>query len=174
MTDMAGFGTNGFNGNLNMYGYQAPLQGYPQQAVIRPQNYQLYYEPQYVIGIEGANAFQMPVGVSQMILWDSEKDCFYVKKLDEMGRPKVVAWKDFQDHVEPVNTQNEAQGTQNVAAAQQIDLNDFATKKDLEEMVNQIKQPDFSAYLTKEDFEKILSQLCVGEKGKVIRNELNT
>lgn len=124
------------------------------------------YEPQYVTGIEGANAYQMPAGVQQMILWDTDKDCFYIKKLDEIGRPRVVAWKDFSDHVEP------AQENQNGTDAQQtIDMSVYPTKKDLEDM---LEKYNMTNYLTKDEFEKALGQLCVGERGRIVRNELDT
>lgn len=119
---------------------------YPQQA----------YEPQYVTGIEGANAFQMPPGVTKIILWDTDKDSFYVKMLDEMGRPKVVAWKDFADHVEPPR---EVQSSP--------DLSVYPTKKDLEDMLDKF---DTSKYLTKDDLETALNQLVVGERGRVVRS----
>jgi len=106
----------------------------------------------YVTGIQGANAYQMPPGVQQMILWDADMDSFYVKKLDEMGRPKVVAWKDFHDHV----VEQEPQVTQQPAP--QIDISAILSKIDL------------SKFLTKDDLDKALSELSVGEKGKVVRN----
>lgn len=143
-----------------------PTYGYPtiNQPMMRYQ--QNPYEPQYVTGIEGANAYQMPPGVGQMILWDTDSDCFYIKKLDEIGRPRVVAWKDFSDHVIP------APENQNGSDAQQsVDMSVYPTKKDLEDM---LEKYNMTNYLTKDEFEKALSQLCVGERGRIVRNELDT
>ena len=134
---MAGF-NNFYNSNPNFY---------QQQRYISP------YEPQYVTGIQGANAFQLPPGVQQMILWDTDNDSFYIKKLDEMGRPKVVAWKDFTDHVEPT-----PQVQQNQSG--------YLTTADIQSLL--------SNFMTKDDFEKALGELSVGERGRIVRNELDT
>ena len=146
--------------NPYQYGVTTPVQ-YP--TIPQPRGY-FNYEPQYVTGIEGANAFQLPPGVTQMILWDTENDSFYIKKLDEIGRPKVVAWKDYTDHVETKQPE--------VVAQNNIDFSVYPTKKDLEDMLNKF---DTSRYLTKEDLNKVIDELFVGERGKVVRNsELNT
>lgn len=154
---------NNYNNPSYTYGYvPSAYQAMQQPAMRYPQN---MYEPQYVTGIEGANAYQMPPGISQMILWDTDRDCFYIKKVDEIGRPKVVAWKDFSDHVEPLENQNGSM------AQPAIDMSVYPTKKDLEDM---LEKYNMTNYLTKDEFEKILGQLCVGERGRIVRNELNT
>ena len=146
----------------NIYNPYQPYQ--PIQPMMRYQPNP--YEPQYVTGIEGANAYQMPPGVSQMILWDTDSDCFYIKKLDEIGRPRVVAWRDFSDHIIP------APENQNGSEVQQsVDMSVYPTKKDLEDM---LEKYNMTNYLTKDEFEKALSQLCVGERGRIVRNELDT
>ena len=117
----------------------------------------------YVTGLQGANAYQMPAGVQQMILWDTDNDSFYIKKLDEFGRPRVVAHKDFFDHVE-----------REAAPAQPIDTSSFVTRKDLDDILSKI-QVNLSGFLTKPELDKALSELSVGEKGKVVRlNELDS
>lgn len=126
--------------NVGQYGI--PTYGYPQPA----QPYPVQQGLVYVHGIEGANAYQLPVGVMKQILWDDTVDSFYIKALDEMGRPKVVAWKDFADHVIPQAPEVQ-KGSENTL--------------------------DMSMYMTKADFEQILSQLYVGERGRIMRNELN-
>ncbi len=100
----------------------------------------------YVKGIEGANAYQMPPGVTEQILWDTDEDIFYVKKLDQMGRPRIVAVKDYFDHVEPEKTEP--------VEKPEIDL---------------------SKYVTKDDLNKIIQELTVGLGGRIVRNnELTT
>lgn len=91
----------------------------------------------YVHGIDGANAYQLPQGVTKQILWDDDMDSFYIKAIDDMGRPRVIAWKDFTDHVIPP-----AQETQQAPAV------------------------DTSQFITKEDFAQMLNRLYVGERGK--------
>lgn len=131
---------------------QQPVQQYQQ-----PQGTQL----QYTHGIEGANAYQMPPGVTEVILWDDEVDSFYIKKLDEMGRPKVVAHKDFFDHVDPEPKKIDHH---------EIDMSKYMTKDDLMETLGKI---DLSAFLTKDTLDKALdeytSNLVVGEHGRVVR-----
>ena len=130
----------------NYYNQQTPAIYNQYQQPVRYVN---PYEPQYVTGIEGANAFQLPQGVTQMILWDTDNDSFYIKKLDEMGRPRVVAWKDFTDHVEPEKSE--------IAVAQSQDAG-YLTRAEAEELINQV-----------------LSQLTVGERGRIVRvNELDS
>lgn len=109
------------------------------------QQYSQYPELPYVTGIEGANAFQMPRGVSKIVLWDTHNDSFYVKMLDEMGRPKVVAWKDYIDHVEP---EPEVKQTET-----SIDTSKFVTKDDLMSILD-----------------KALSGLTIGEQGRIVRS----
>lgn len=96
----------------------------------------------FVQGIEGARAFQMPYGYNTAILWDTESDLFYVKKIDQMGRPYIEKTCQYHD-VEPEPA---------VSAAQNIDTTQF---------------------ITKEYFDQVLSQLIVGEKGRVVRDEPN-
>lgn len=128
--------------------------GYPYPSVDTTQTNGVNYVPRYsgmptmvyVNGIEGANAYQMPNGVTEQILWDADKDIFYVKKLDQMGRPRVVAVKDYFDHVEPEKTEP-------------------TTQPDI----------DLSKYVTKDDLNKIIQELTVGLGGRIVRNnELTT
>lgn len=155
---------NAYNPNFN-----PNMMNYAPQPYV-PQNYQTppqqYVQPQgmrleYVHGIEGANAYQMPQGVTEVILWDNEVDSFYIKKLDEMGRPKVVAHKDFFDHVDPEPVKLEQP---------QIDMSKYMTQDDLMSALGKI---DLSCFLTKDALNKALdeytSTLVVGEQGKVVR-----
>ena len=156
---MAGY--NNYTANPNPYQFGVT----PVQYQNPPQPRPYYnYDTIYVTGIEGANAFQLPPGVTHVVLWDTDVDSFYIKKLDEMGRPKVVAWKDYVDHVEPKKPES--------VEPSNIDFSVYPTKKDIEAMLSKF---DTSKYLTKEDLEKVIGELFVGERGKVVRhNELNT
>lgn len=157
---MAGFNGNFYNNYAIPQVPQAPVQSYygtgmntyPQQAV---------QQFVYVHGIEGANAYQLPQGVAKQLLWDDEKDSFYVKALDEYGRPKVVAWNDFVPHVE------EKTAASNAVPA---DFSDYPTRKDLEEFLNRF---DTSKFLTKQDFDEKLSHLSLGAGGRIVLNEFD-
>lgn len=155
-TGGVGYGANGYpapNQTAGIYGNYGP-QSYPQP---QPQPQPMNLGMVYVHGIEGANAYQLPQGVTEQILWDDDLDMFYIKKLDQMGRPKVVAWKDFHDHVEP--------------EAKQQDTSAFLTKEDLRDFLNKI---GVSNFLTKSDLDKALSELSVGAGGRIVRgNEFN-
>lgn len=154
-----------YNPNLTpaypVYGTGAPQYanpGYIVQSQPQAPQYPVQQGTQlhYVHGLAGANAYQMPPGVTEDILWDVEKDSFYIKKLDEMGRPKVVAHKDFFDHVEP----------ETPPEAEKIDTSKYVTHDDLMQMLSQI---DLSSFLTKDHLDKALNELVVGERGKVVR-----
>lgn len=96
----------------------------------------------FVQGIEGARAYPMPYGVNAAILWDAEKDLFYVKQVDNMGRPYIAKTCRYEDY-EP-------------------------------EPQIPVQQPvNTEQFVTKEYFDQVLSQLIVGEKGRVVRDEPN-
>lgn len=132
-------GYAGFNPYQNTgYQFQYPQQLYTQQQSA-PNSDGLIY----VHGIDGANAYQIPAGVSKVTLWDDTEDCFYVKGYDATGKPRILAWNDYKAHVV------EEPATSSSAAAPQIDTSNF---------------------ITKDEFNKILSELIVGERGRIVRN----
>lgn len=158
---MPGFNNGGYYGNgaMNYMPQANPYYGIPQQAI------QTLLQPVYVHGLEGANAYQLPAGVLRQILWDDEQPRFYIKAVDEFGRPKVVADNDFVPHVDPPK---EAQNTE---PQEQIDFSIYPTKKDLEDFLSKF---DASSYLTKKDLDKALSELSLGAQGRIVRNESDT
>ncbi len=96
----------------------------------------------FVSGIEGARAYPMLYGVNVAILWDTDQDLFYVKQVDNMGRPYIAKTCKYEDY-------------------------------DPEPQFS-VQQPvDTTQFVTKEYFDQVLSQLIVGEKGKVVRDEPN-
>lgn len=156
MTALNNYGVGYNNYGVPQYPYAVPSIGYQSVA---SQN-QLVY----VHGIDGANAYQLRPGITEQILWDDEKDTFYIKKLDEMGRPKIVAWKDFFDHVEPEHIESQE-------SVQTVDMSKYLTKDDL---LSTLDKLGFSNILTKSDLDRALSELTVGVGGKVVRvNELD-
>lgn len=122
----------------------------------------------YVSGKTAAELYQLPPGVTKAILWDNDRDRYYVKTYDDTGRPRVVADNDFMKHIDP-----EPQPMQN------IDLTPYATKEDIQKMISQsisevlgninIPQPNLSGYVTMQEFNQALGNLSVGNGGRIVR-----
>lgn len=120
----------------------------------------------YVTGRAGADAYQLPPGVNEQILWDDDSPRFYIKGYDEKGRPRVLEDNDYQGHID------------SEAAQSNIDMSMYATKDDIKTIVSEnikkIKIPNMSGYVTTEDLNRalaeFLSELCVGSGGKVVRS----
>lgn len=57
----------------------------------------------FVQGEAGANAFQMPMGCNFIILWEADRSIprFYIKQLDQTGRPLPVESYDYERHIDP-------------------------------------------------------------------------
>lgn len=130
---------------------------------VNPNQYQPQTNTQliYVHGREGANAYQLPPGVTKQILWDDEVDRFYIKAIDEYGRPKIIADNDFFPHREETKTEG---------VVSNVDLSDYPTRKDLEDFLSKF---DTSAFVTKNYFEDALNNLSLGAQGRIVRNEHN-
>lgn len=80
----------------------------------------------------GAEAYQMEPG-SRAVLLDSKDQVFYIKVVGPDGRPEpLMAFK-----YEPLNLNMQNESSQ---AAPAIDTSNFATKDDLNEIMNYIKQ----------------------------------
>lgn len=118
----------------------------------------------YVHGRAGAEAYQLPPGVTMAKLWDDEADRFYVKGYDNNGRPRVLDDNDFTQHIDP-----EPQPIQNV------DMSIYATKDDLKKMLEeafsnfQVPMPNLAGYATQSDLNKAISNLAVGNGGRIVR-----
>ncbi len=86
----------------------------------------------WVAGQSGAEAYQMEPG-SRAVLLDSKDQVFYIKVVGPDGRPEpLMAFK-----YEPLNLNMQSESAQ---AAPPIDTSNFATKDDLNEIMNYIKQ----------------------------------
>ena len=150
--------------NYNAYAQNGVNYGIPvQNQVYYPQalnTMQSLLNPIFVHGRAGAEAYQLPPGVIRQTLWDDEVNRFYVKAIDEMGRPRIVADNDFFPHVEEQKSSTTESG--------QVDFSIYPTKKDLEDFLGKY---DTSNYLTKADLEKALDNLSLGAGGRIVRNE---
>ena len=166
--------------NYNAYGvypgYIAPVNNWGNTQTYQPQQIQQVQQPsdyrEFVHGRAGAEAYQLKNGATMQVLWDDETDRFYIKGYDNNGRPRVLADNDFQQHIDPDPVQMPT-----------IDLTPYATKDDLQKMIdeafdkiqqNNSTKPNLSAYVTKTDLNKILNSLSVGNGGRIVRdNESN-
>lgn len=120
--------------NNNPYFYNPYYPGYP-QTMNYQQNQQIQPVQQntsngllYCHGLEGAYATPMPVGATQIIIWDDTENRFYVKGYDNMGKPKILADNDFQPHVE-----------KKVEKAENLDDSGYVTKEYLDMALSQLK-----------------------------------
>ena len=151
---MAGYNYFGNPYDMSMY---MPRQ-YP--GLQQPQQYQ-YQNPNngmvYVHGSEGANAHQLPPGVSKQTLWDDTVNSFYVKGYDSDGIPRILAWNDYGPHVQEEKS----------SIPKDIDMSQYPTKEDMKEMLASI---DTSKFVTKDDLDKIIGELSVGDKGRIVRD----
>lgn len=80
-----------------------------------------------VTGIDGAKAYQMPPN-SVAALFDDSYDIMYVKSTDGAGFPTIRIF-DFYEHKEETPVQQ-----------QPVNVENFATKQELETLENEIKQ----------------------------------
>lgn len=160
---MATYNNNSSNA-MNYYGngyqtsYGMSQQGYyspqPQQGYysVSPQPQVNPYQPVYVHGIEGANAYQLPPGLNRQILWDDTDDCFYVKGYDNTGRPRVEAWNDYAPHQEKQEDSK-------------VNMSSYVTKDELSEILAEFNK---AAYVTRNELNLALSKLRIfdDENGK--------
>lgn len=141
----------GMNGNYMNNGFQqAPL----------PVQDDRWIFTDYVSGRAGADAYQMPTGVNRVLLFDNDTNRMFIKGYDNNGRPRVLEDNDFQPHVDP----------EPKAVMPNIDLSNYATKDDIQKMLNGIRMPNLSGYMTQKDFDEALSELFVDNRGRIVRN----
>ena len=105
----------------------------------------------YVNGRAGADAYPLPMGVNQIILWDTESPRFFVKGYDNNGMPRVLEDNDYSSHVEPEPVQS-----------QSPDMSNYATKDDIKAMIRDAFSnatiPSMVGYVTKDEMNKAFSE----------------
>lgn len=133
----------------------------PQMTQAQDNRFQLV---DWVTGRAGADAYQLPTGVNNAILFDNDGRRFYIKGYDNNGRPRVLEDNDFTPHVEP-----EPQPVQ-----ANIDLTAYATKDDIKNMItdaiSNLSIPNVNNYVTRKEFYKSLSELSDGGSGRNVKN----
>lgn len=157
----------GYNNGYNN-GYNAQ----PNQIGMRNNIYNSYGQQQaivgklYVNGRAGADAYPMPMGVNEIVLWDSESPRFYLKGYDNNGIPRVLEDNDYTPHIQP-----------EVLANGEIDLSKYATKDDIKAMIAEAFSnavvPSMSGYVTRQEMENEFSGLCLGEGGRIVRSNVS-
>lgn len=98
-------------------GYQQYPQAYPQNNGIT-----------WVQGIEGAKAHPVSAGQTAFLM-DSESDSFFLKSADQTGMPTLRVFDYTERKSQPVPA----------TYVTREDLSQFATKKDLEEALSELK-----------------------------------
>ena len=136
----------------NNFGYQNTYQ--QNQMPVQDNRFQFV---DYVSGRAGADAYQLPTGVTRALLFDNDTNRFYVKTYDNNGRPRVVEDNDFQTHVDPEPQMQQPN----------IDMSRYATKDDIREMIDSALN---NTYVTQSSLDKQLSNLSVGNGGRIVRN----
>ena len=140
-----------------------PNYGFQQQSQM-PMQDNRFQLVDWVTGRPGADAYQLPNGVNNAILFDNDGRRFYIKGYDNNGRPRVLEDNDFQAHVEP-----DPQPVQ-----PNIDLTAYATKDDIKNMItdatSNLSIPNVNNYVTRKEFYKSLSELSDGGAGRNVKN----
>ena len=140
-----------------------PNYGFQQQSQM-PMQDNRFQLVDYVSGRAGADAYQLPNGVNNAILFDNDNQRFYIKGYDNNGRPRVLEDNDFQTHVEP----------EPKVVQPNIDMSLYATKDDIKDMmaeaINNIQFPNLKDFVTQKDLNRALSGLSVGNGGRIVRN----
>lgn len=112
---------NGYYGGPanNWAGYSN--NGWGQQSVQPAVPQSTAFQQIFVQGEAGAKAFQLPPGCTFATLWDTEAQIFYIKRIDQNGRPFPLEAYDYTPHVDP--------------ASQPIDLSKYVTTEQLSQYV---------------------------------------
>lgn len=138
-------------GNINFGPGYGPQQNYNQiqQTPMAPR------QQEFVQGEAGANAFPMPPGCNFIILWEADPNVrrFYIKQVDQNGRPLPLESYDYERHVDP-------------PAVQQSDLNNYVTVDQL-----QAAMQASSNYVTQDQLKELIGKLSVGSQGRIILDE---
>ena len=157
------YGNNYNNGYGNNYGGYTQNQniGLTQQQIVQFFQQGKLVWTDYVQGRAGAEAYQLPPGITMARLLDNDDARFYVKGYDDNGRPRILSDNDIVEHVDP-----EPQ-------IPQLDLSKYATKEDITNAVNDAFNR-LQGFVTQNELNDVLSGLAVGNGGRIVRiNESN-
>lgn len=111
----------------------------------------------YVNGRAGADAYPLPQGVNEIVLWDTEAHRYYVKGYDNNGIPRVIEDNDYTPHVEPVR--------------EEMTITKDDIRAMIEEAVAGIGKPNMSGFVTQKELNRVINRLCVGNGGKVVMGD---
>lgn len=156
---MAGLYNNGFSTPFQQpyfqqpYTYQQPVQQMPSPP--NPQQGQMAIHGfDWVLGHDGANAYNVPVGKT-FILFDASPNSnhFFLKSTDITGKPLPAVMFDYEQHKE------EPQAAASVDLSGYVPVAQFeALKKELEEIKAQPAPVSLTAEDVKELFDQMMEQ----------------
>lgn len=96
----------------------------------------------WVDGEIEARGRQMPQGVTQFAMWDTNRQVIYLKSLNQMGMPNPMQILHYtmeeQQSMLPAGQSGES-GAQGNSSGNQTDTSQFVTKQDLEQLRNEIR-----------------------------------
>lgn len=130
--------------------YQSPIMGQasfsPYANVSLPQPIQQSYAagPSCAMGwVDGeieARGRQMPQGVTQYAMWDTNQQKIYLKSLNQMGMPNPMQIIRYTIEEQSQSSLPAGQsGEGNTSNAQSFDSSQFVTKQDFEELKNELR-----------------------------------
>lgn len=125
------------------YNYGFPTTYQPMTYQVQPQQSytpqpQMQSQPQGIIWVQGeaaAKAYPVAAG-SNVLLMDSEGECFYIKSTDASGMPQPLRTFTYQE----VARTEPAMSNANVPMLPDFNPDEFAKKSDLEEIKKQIAE----------------------------------
>ena len=128
----------------NQMGYSTmPM---PQSAIQQPQSQPQIKAMEWVEGEVGAKAFQMPMGWpanQPIVLWDSTDTVIWLKSWGPMGIPNPMqklkyVMPDQQSQSYLMSGANDM--NQNVSGSSQQDMSNYATKDDIAQLRDEVRQ----------------------------------
>ena len=123
----------------NLYPATYPQMGYSGMPM-QQQSYaqQPIFQVTWVDGEIEARGRQIPQGVTQFYMFDTNKPVIYLKSVNQMGMPNPMQILDYT--IRENNSQNLLSGQTMSGTNNNIDMSQYVTKQDLEVLRNEIRQ----------------------------------
>lgn len=131
----------GVYGNPMMMG-QASFAPYAQQPMMPAQSYATgpNCAMAWVDGEIEARGRQMPQGVTQFAMWDTNKPVIYLKSMNQMGMPNPMQIIHYTFEEQQNNLPAGQSGdSMNVSGAEGPDMSQYVTKDDLNQMRQELR-----------------------------------
>lgn len=111
---------------MQQYSYQQPQQNYSQMQ--QPQSGIIWVQ-----GEAGAKAYPVSAG-SNVLLMDSESECFYIKSTDMSGMPQPLRVFEYKEVINQPQTSNQ------YSQAALPDMSQYVKKSEFEQLQKQFKE----------------------------------